>query len=167
MMSQFEKYLLVEAITPIQTNYGLNPTLDDKEWDAHGNMSRTYFEYTGRIFAVDISSDGDVSFGTAKYTDVDTTKLQDPRYTRTLFTTLSMGVGINSSSIFNRVFYVLLEGLKTKQPKILKFSASLENPKLTKFYDFLISNSNFKDELSKNGYKVYGKVHNDYIIQRI
>lgn len=78
-----------------------------------------------------------------------------------------MKLNVNSISIFNRIMYIILKGIEKKQAKVIKFSASPDNEAaLSKFYEKLLLNKSFKEELEKIGYEPYGKIHKDYVIRK-
>ncbi len=159
--------LMLEGIKPIETDFGTNQKLNDKKWLSLDNALRTFFEYNKRIYVVDITSNNVISFATAKLENFDPIDLKNLGYIGKHFTTKEMKLNVNSISIFNRIMYIILKGIEKKQAKVIKFSASPDNEAaLSKFYEKLLLNKSFKEELEKIGYEPYGKIHKDYVIRK-
>jgi hypothetical protein len=137
-----EYFLLSEAIKPSKTNYGLDKECKNKKISEQG-IYFTGFYHKDSFYVVMINSEGVIGFAPGTYsTDANEifNSLTDERQNSKSYT-----------SVFNEVFYVLLEMLDALKITEVQFEGA--DKRLDKMYSFLVQNKNFLRYLEEAGYE--------------
>jgi hypothetical protein len=149
----FVDFLLSEAIRPQGTKYGTDLINGQwKELNKHFNV--TFFESNDNIFAV-VFKEGHVGFYT-NYTDKKINfKLINTYSELTTKFHFNRKPIPNVISVFNYVFFVIIQAIKKFNPEHIYFNGS--DPGLDAFYSKLVSNKIFLEEIEKLNYEYIGK----------
>lgn len=145
-----------------KTEYGTD--LNNKEWVSIENHRRTFFFYYDNYFTVMLNisySECLVSFATFKKTSgkkiitnniFDNTKLYDNDYVLNNFSMNEQKLKLNCQDIFGKVFWIIIVGCDQFSIDTFRIISSPFNIKLKKFYDKLLTNKNFTQEMVEHGF---------------
>jgi len=126
---------LVEALKPIEVEFGTD--YKNKEWNSNFQTHVTYLEFEGQKYEVKFEN-----------TEWSFSRLEKDN----TFSSNPANTSVNSSKIFNRVFYVMFDGLSRFDIKSFYFLASGRNVGLKDFYDKIMKNSLFLSIMKDHGY---------------
>jgi len=150
--------ILTESIKPVKSKFGINyPDFNNLEWRTKHNAYTTFFSHESNIYKVEIDNN-ELSFYYVNNIN------KENLFSDEIISTKATSLQNNSSIIFNKVLYILFEGIKNsfKIDRIL-FQGSNNNKKLTEFYENLVKNTSFNKIMSDYSYiKKESKIPNRY-----
>lgn len=141
----FNEWLLSESILPTKVEYGNNPPLfnNKKILNYIGDVSGSCFISDNLLYSIQFNADGEIAFGVSNKLPKDIKELAHVKFSDDRIITKS------ALSVFNKVFYVLVELLQKQKRNVFFRSA---NGKLEGIYNAMLKNKYFNDELNKLGY---------------
>lgn len=167
-MNKFKDFLL-ESISPVETNFGIDKDFSNEEWITHLDrgisMSSTFFEGSEYLYLVSFMGDGEIGFKTAEKQKIDYSKIKSIEYLKTTFTTNAVKTE-NSFRIFGKVMYVILKYVEECGEDEIRFRPDKNNPGLSSLYAKLINNKYFIDYIKKIGFEYMGPVGTGYKFMR-
>lgn len=142
------KELFTESIEPKEIKFGTNyPDFDNSKPTKFYSADARIFKYN-KIYGVLIGEEGDVSFGAIDYDE--NKSIQD-----NFFNISNKRVQTNNPIlVFNYVFYILIEMLKSNKIDQLSFNGS--DKKLKTLYNSLVKNKIFLNKLETTGFTYDG-----------
>jgi len=160
-LMSFKTFIMSEAITPKQTNYGYD--LTNKKWLKFKNLHITFFESNNKFYNVTIDNEsGEIGFGVSD-TFVNSTSYKD---IINFFDDKTQKISLlNASIIFNKVIYVTLQGLKNIHLDEIFFYAGYKD--LDDTYSNIVKNDKFLTKMETEGYKFIKKIGKYYSFRKI
>ena len=153
LLEAFDLYF-TEAFSLNEINYGTNKNYDNKEWEKIANKISTYFLSGETVFRVDLIFDGNMYHVKFSYK-------KDNEFT------YKMKFDLQSSlSLFNRVMYVVSEGIKKFNVNKIGFGNHPSNKKLDSVYNRMVTNKTFKNIMASGGFIYKGKEEDIHIYER-
>lgn len=143
-----------EAFSLNQVSYGTNEDYNDKEWEKVANKLSTYFLSGETLLRVDLIFDGNMYHVKFSYK-------KDNEFT------YEMKFDLQSSlSLFNRVMFIVNEGVNKFNIKKLGFGNHPSNKKLDSVYSRMVTNKTFKNIMLSGGFVYKGKDEDIHIYER-
>ena len=165
-MKSYKEYVMNESLTNAcdlyfteafslnQVSYGTNEDYNDKGWEKVANKISAYFLSGETLFRVDLISDGNMYHVKFSYK-------KDNEFT------YEMKFDLQSSlSLFNRVMYVVNEGVNKFNINKLGFGNHPSNKKLDSVYNRMVTNKTFKNIMSSGGFIYKGKEEDIHVYER-
>ena len=150
------KDFLSESFVPKQTDFGTD--FQNKKWkELDDNFFVTFFEFVGNQYVV-IYREGHIGFGSGwKLLSVeDLNKIETFNEVINLFQLSKKNNYrlLPALSIFNRVFYVMIEGIQYFNPDKIFFSGS--NTTMEEFYEKMMKDKSMLKIIETSGYDYRG-----------
>lgn len=136
------------------TDYGTD--YKNKQWVKKGNTLTTYFLSGKTIFKVDLISDGDMYH--VKFSHK---KENEEEFGYKMLYDLT-----SSLSLFNRIMYVVSEGVAKYNINKVAFGNHPSNQKLDAIYDKMVSNKTFIRTMDEYEFDYKGKKEDLHIFQK-
>lgn len=168
---------LLEAIAPIKTSYGSD--LKNHEWlilddankikqkksnELHGKLIYTFFTLNNIYYQVYIINNGTwCEIGFATSTTFDSNNPSDFENLRRF--NWHPIKGSNAYSVFNRIFFIALEGLNKYNIQKIVFRG-LPDTNLGELYSKMMKQGSLEEILNKYGYTFEGETENGYFLFR-
>lgn len=143
-----------ETFSLNQVSYGTNEDYNDKEWERVANKLSTYFLSSETLFRVDLIFDGNMYHVKFSYK-------KDNEFT------YEMKFDLQSSlSLFNRVMFIVNEGVNKFNIYKLAFGNHPSNRKLDSVYNRMVTNKTFKNIMLNNNFGYKGKDEDIHLYER-
>jgi len=142
----YKDYLLSEGISPIQTKYGINKTIDNNKTIELDEFLLTFVNINDSIYVISLRSDGYIGFG---YIDIELDMFDVDEFNIKEILNLSTDNKQNKNmpglKVFGKVFYIILRLFEKSD--IDEFWFDSANKELSNIYSYLPKNKFFNKSL--------------------
>lgn len=152
-----ETFLLSEGVSPSFTPYGNNSEMDNNEVSIKHGLLYTFFRNNNETYVVSFSLSPDgiiVSYGGTVKTGSLNVSEYDYRQT----------MSRSPITIFNKVFYVILEVLAIYNKRKINVLFTGSTRKQESLYDTIIASGPFQRSMHKAGYSYIGKNAKNHLV---